>query len=107
MARRNLLQAPATDQQNGYVLCENRLANKNFKCNRGYRSVRRSRLGDDAGYTNEDEDDDDYDDEDEDEDEEEDEDDDENFDEDDEDEEDDEENNDETVTEPEAASYYG
>ncbi|KAK9304945.1 hypothetical protein QLX08_003877 [Tetragonisca angustula] len=97
VARRNLLQAPATDQQNGYVLCENRLANKNFKCNRGYRSVRRSRLGDDAGYTNEDEDDDDYDDEDEDEDEEEDEDDDENFDEDDEDEEDDEENNDETI----------
>ncbi|KOX80069.1 hypothetical protein WN51_06484 [Melipona quadrifasciata] len=91
VARRNLLQTFATYRQNGYVSCENRLANKNFKCNRGYRSILRSRLGDDA-YTNENEDDnDDYDDDDE----EEEGDDDENFD-DDEDEED-EEDNDETI----------
>ncbi|KAK1133457.1 hypothetical protein K0M31_011264 [Melipona bicolor] len=101
VARRNLLQALATYRQNGYVSCENRLANKNFKCNRGYRSILRSRLGDDA-YTNENEDDnDDYDN---DEEEEEEEDDDENF-ADDEDEED-EEDNDETVTESEAARYF-
>ena len=113
MAQRNLLQASATDQQNGYVLRENRLANKNFKGNSGYRSILRSRLGDDADYINQDEDDDDDDDDDDDNDDDEEEeeegDDDENFAEDDEYEEDEENNDDETVTESEPAFYssYG
>ncbi|XP_068969665.1 uncharacterized protein [Bombus flavifrons] len=56
--QRNLLYAHAADHEDEYVLRENRLANKNFKRNRGNRSVLRSRLGDDADYANQDEDDD-------------------------------------------------
>lgn len=107
--QRNLLYAYAADHEDEYVLRENRLANKNFKRNRGNRSVLRSRLGDDADYANQDEDDDDNDSDNDDDDEEgidnksgvDDEKDDEN----DEDEED-EENRDEMVNESEAARYY-
>ncbi|XP_017756780.1 PREDICTED: uncharacterized protein LOC108548381 [Eufriesea mexicana] len=63
VVKRNLLQAASADQEEEYVLRENRLANKNFKGIHGYRSVLRSRLGDDADYSGQNEDDDEDDDE--------------------------------------------
>lgn len=85
------------------MLRENRLANENFKGIHGYRSVLRSRLGDDADYSGQNEDDDDDDDEEGDEksglgDE--------KPEEDEEEEEEDDENSDEAVNESETGRYY-
>ncbi|XP_076302424.1 uncharacterized protein LOC143220700 [Lasioglossum baleicum] len=103
VAKRNLLQALSADQEDEYVLRENRLANENFKGIHGYRSVLRSRLGDDADYSGQNEDDDDDDDEEGDEksglgDE--------KPEEDEEEEEEDDENSDEAVNESETGRYY-
>ncbi|XP_031365290.1 nuclear polyadenylated RNA-binding protein 3-like isoform X4 [Apis dorsata] len=56
--RRNLLQVHSAEQEDDYVVRENRLENNNFKDERGYRSVLRRRSGDEANYRNQDEEDD-------------------------------------------------
>ena len=58
MPRRNLLQVRGVEQEDDYVVRENRVENNKFKDDRGYRSVLRRRSGDEANYRNQDEEED-------------------------------------------------